>query len=87
MSGPPELRPKHLSVYDLQVEEGTADHKQLTALSGEFKEGDAIKVTRKEEQDHLSFAASPSEDGGDDDGNDGNDDDAPKPDPAGAASA
>jgi coproporphyrinogen III oxidase-like Fe-S oxidoreductase len=24
VSGPPELRPKHLSVYDLQVEEGTA---------------------------------------------------------------
>ena len=56
-------------------------------LSGEFKEGDSIKVTRKEEQDHLSFAASPSEDGGDD-GDDGEGDgDSPKPDPAGAASA
>ncbi|MCP4837396.1 MAG: AAA domain-containing protein, partial [Phycisphaera sp.] len=57
-------------------------------LSGEFKEGDDIKVTRKDDQDHLSFAASPSEDGGgDDDGDGGDDGDAPKPDPAGAASA
>ena len=56
-------------------------------LSGEFKEGDVIKVTRKEDQDHLSFAASPSEDGGDDGDDGGNDGDAPEPDPAGAASA
>ncbi|MCP4495336.1 MAG: ATP-dependent Clp protease ATP-binding subunit, partial [Phycisphaeraceae bacterium] len=54
-------------------------------LSGEFLEGDSIKVTRKEEQDHLSFEAIRSE--GDDDG--GGDDDSPEPeqDPANATSA
>ena len=54
-------------------------------LSGEFLEGDSIKVTRNEEQDHLSFEAIRSE--GDDDG--GGDDDSPEPeqDPANAASA
>ena len=54
-------------------------------LSGEFLEGDSIKVTRKEEQDHLSFEAIRSE--GDDDG--GGDDDSPEPeqDSANAASA
>ncbi|MAB71223.1 MAG: hypothetical protein CMJ54_01810 [Planctomycetaceae bacterium] len=39
-------------------------------LSGEFIEGDSIKVTRKEDEDHLSFEAtrgSDDEDGGDDD--------------------
>jgi ATP-dependent Clp protease ATP-binding subunit ClpC len=39
-------------------------------LSGEFLEGDSIKVTRKEDEDHLSFEAtrgSDDEDGGDDD--------------------
>jgi ATP-dependent Clp protease ATP-binding subunit ClpC len=39
-------------------------------LSGEFLEGDSIKVTRNEEEDHLSFEAtrgSDDEDGGDDD--------------------
>ena len=60
-------------------------------LSGEFQEGDEIKVSRKEDQDHLSFEASRSGDGGgggDDDGGDGGgEDDSPKPDPAGAASA
>ena len=56
-------------------------------LSGEFLEGDAIKVTRKEDQDHLSFEASRSEDGGDDGDDGGDDDDTPTPDPAGAASA
>ncbi|MDE0890244.1 MAG: ATP-dependent Clp protease ATP-binding subunit [Phycisphaerales bacterium] len=56
-------------------------------LSGEFMEGDAIKVTRKEEEDHLSFEATRS--GGDGDGGDDGDggEDAPKPDPAGATSA
>jgi ATP-dependent Clp protease ATP-binding subunit ClpC len=56
-------------------------------LSGEFMEGDAIKVTRKEEEDHLSFEATRSGGGGDggDDGDGG--EDAPKPDPAGATSA
>jgi len=59
-------------------------------LSGEFVEGDAISVTRKEEQDHLYFeSAERADDGnGDDDGGDGgDDDDAPQPDSAGAASA
>jgi ATP-dependent Clp protease ATP-binding subunit ClpC len=56
-------------------------------LSGEFQEGDAIKVSRKEDQNHLSFEATRSGDGGgDNDGGDGGDD-APTPDPAGAASA
>ena len=56
-------------------------------LSGEFQEGDEIKVTRKEDEDHLSFAATRSGDGGDDDGGNDGDDDTPTPDPAGAASA
>ena len=56
-------------------------------LSGEFQEGDDIKVTRKPEQEHLSFEATRSEDDGDDDGGDGGGDDAPKPDPANAASS
>ena len=54
-------------------------------LSGEFMEGDAITVTRKAEEDHLSFEATRS--GGDDgDGGDGGEEDAPKTDPAGATS-
>ena len=60
-------------------------------LSGEFQEGDEIKVSRKEDQDHLSFEASRSGDGGGGGGEDGGDgdggDDSPTPDPAGAASA
>ena len=57
-------------------------------LSGEFMEGDAIKVTRKEEEDHLSFEATRSggDDGDDGDGGDG-DEDAPKSDAAGATSS
>ncbi|MDA0296392.1 MAG: ATP-dependent Clp protease ATP-binding subunit, partial [Planctomycetota bacterium] len=51
-------------------------------LSGEFMEGDAITVTRKAEEDHLSFEATRS--GGDDgDSGDGGEEDAPKTDPAG----
>jgi ATP-dependent Clp protease ATP-binding subunit ClpC len=54
-------------------------------LSGEFMEGDAITVTRKAEEDHLSFEATRS--GGDDgDSGDGGEEDAPKTDPAGATS-
>ena len=59
-------------------------------LSGEFGEGDAISVTRKDEQDHLYFeSVERADDGnGDDDGGNGDDDDdAPQPDSAGAASA
>jgi ATP-dependent Clp protease ATP-binding subunit ClpC len=59
-------------------------------LSGEFGEGDAISVTRKEEQEHLYFeSVERADDGnGDDDGGNGDDDDdAPQPDSAGAASA
>jgi ATP-dependent Clp protease ATP-binding subunit ClpC len=57
-------------------------------LSGEFVEGDAIKVTRKEEEDHLSFEATRSGGDGGDGGDDGDGgEDAPKPDPAGATSA
>ena len=55
-------------------------------LSGEFQEGDDIKVTRKPEQEHLSFEATRSEGDGDDDGGDDGGD-APKPDPANAASS
>jgi ATP-dependent Clp protease ATP-binding subunit ClpC len=56
-------------------------------LSGEFMEGDAIKVTRKEEEDHLSFEATRS--GGDGDGGDDGDggEDATKSKDAGATSA
>ncbi|NCF38766.1 MAG: AAA domain-containing protein, partial [Planctomycetia bacterium] len=54
-------------------------------LSGEFLEGDSIKVTRKEEQDHLSFEATRS--GGDEDGGGDDDSPEPEPDPANAASA
>jgi hypothetical protein len=51
-------------------------------------EGDAIKVTRKEEEDHLSFEATRSGGDGGDGGDDGDGgEDAPKPDPAGATSA
>ncbi|MDG2022270.1 MAG: ATP-dependent Clp protease ATP-binding subunit, partial [Phycisphaerales bacterium] len=57
-------------------------------LSGEFMEGDAIKVTRKEDEDHLSFEATRSggDDGDDGDGG-GGDEDAPKSDAAGATSS
>ena len=58
-------------------------------LSGEFGEGDHIKVTRKDEDDHLYFEAvkSPDSDNDGDEDGDGKGDDSPSPDEAGAANA
>ncbi|MFB0986629.1 MAG: ATP-dependent Clp protease ATP-binding subunit [Phycisphaerales bacterium] len=66
-----------LSTY---IEDALAEN----LLSGEFIEGDAISVSRQEDQDHLTFKATRSsgEDGGE--GDDG--EDAPNPDAAGATS-
>ena len=77
-------RPAAASRPSTYIEDPLAEN----LLSGEFMEGDAIKVTRKEEEDHLSFEATRSggDDGDDGDGGDG-DEDAPKSDAAGATSS
>jgi len=66
-----------LSTY---IEDALAE----SLLSGEFVEGDAISVSRKEDEDHLSFKATRSN--GDDDGKGDGGEDAPNPDAAGATS-
>ena len=66
-----------LSTY---IEDALAEN----LLSGEFIEGDAISVSRQEDQDHLTFKATRSSD---EDGGEGDDgEDAPNPDAAGATS-
>ena len=67
-----------LSTY---IEDALAEN----LLSGEFIEGDAITVSRQEDQDHLTFKATRSSD---EDGGEGDDgEDAPNPDAAGATSS
>jgi ATP-dependent Clp protease ATP-binding subunit ClpC len=67
-----------LSTY---IEDALAEN----LLSGEFIEGDAISVSRQEDQDHLTFKATRSSD---EDGGEGDDgEDAPNPDAAGATSS